>query len=232
MTDKPGPTFLKAPDACARMTADQVAETQAYTLGVQAVLWGLQWVKSAESLRMFSTPLPDGQERSPYDPLPHGINVWGHARKLLNADTRLIETPNTETLYSMLVADLADRPVVVVHPGFAGRHFRSSFWDVHSDTHTISQKHDGDHQPAYALVPVGWKGTLPEGMKSYEIRSRYVMIGPHIAVYGEDDLAKVHALQDGLKAVALADWARGTRRTRRARRCPHCAARAQPRPTN
>jgi hypothetical protein len=140
------PTFLKAPDAFGRMTADQVAEAEAYSLGVQAVLWGLQWVKSAESLRMFSTPLPEGKERSPFDPLPHGMNVWGHATKLLNADTRVIETPNTETLYSVIVLDLAEGPVVVVHPDFAGRYFRSSIWDVFSNTCTISQKHDGDHR--------------------------------------------------------------------------------------
>jgi hypothetical protein len=73
------PTFLKAPEAFARLTPEQATEAEAYTLGVQAVLWGLQWVKAAESLRMFSAPLPAGHERSPYDPMAHGVNVWGHA---------------------------------------------------------------------------------------------------------------------------------------------------------
>src|SRR5262245_49216579 len=122
------PTFLKAPDAFARMTEDQATEAFAYTLGVQAVLWGLQWVKAAEALRMCSAPLPPGRERSPYDPMPHGINVWGHARRLLNADTRLIETPNTETPYSIVVVDLGKGPVVVVHPDLGERYYRSSIW--------------------------------------------------------------------------------------------------------
>jgi hypothetical protein len=204
--ETPAPTFLKSPDAVARMTEDQATEAFAYTLGVQAVLWGLQWVKAAESLRMFSAPLPAGREPSPFDPLPHAINVWGHARKLLNADTRLIETPNTETPYSIVVIDLKDGPVVVVHPDFGERYYRSSIWDIHSDTHTISQKQDGSHPPPYALVPVGWRGTLPERVKSYEIRSRYVQVAPHVAAYGDDDMPNVHALQDQLKVVALADW--------------------------
>src|SRR5262245_27933465 len=149
------PTFQKAPDAFARLTEEEVVERQAYALGVQAVIWGTQWVKAAESLRMFSAPLPLGQEPSPYDPLAHAVNVWGHAQKLLNADTRLIETPNTETLYSIIVIDLSDGPVVIVHPDFGDRYFRSSIWDIHSDTHTISQKQDGGHPPHYAVVPVG-----------------------------------------------------------------------------
>src|SRR5262245_57866566 len=78
----PPSAFDKAPEAFARLTEDQARETEAYTLGVQAVLWGTQWVKAGESFRMFSRPLPAGTSPTPYDPLPHGIDVWGHARNL------------------------------------------------------------------------------------------------------------------------------------------------------
>ncbi|HKE43438.1 MAG TPA: DUF1214 domain-containing protein [Steroidobacteraceae bacterium] len=204
----PPSAFVKAPEAFARLTDDQARETEAYTLGVQAVLWGTQWVKAGESFRMFSRPLPAGAAPSPYDPLPHGIDVWGHARKLLNADTRLIETPNTETLYSIMVADLENGPLVIEHPDFGDRYFRTSIWDLHSDTHTISQKQDGGHPPPYAIVPVSWKGTIPAGLKTITVRGRYFQFAPHIAVYGEADLPNVHRLQAGLKVVALKDWGR------------------------
>jgi hypothetical protein len=197
---------MKAPDAFARMTEDQVAETQAYTLGVQAVLWGMQWVKASEAFRMISAPRPAASPRSPYDSLPHGINIWGHAQRLLTADFRTIETPNTETLYSSALVDLKDGPVVVVHPDFGDRYFRSSIWDLHSDTHTISQKQDGSAPPPYVLMQVGWSGAIPSGMNPITLRSRYVSINPHIAVYGDDDLPNVHALQTGFKLVALKDW--------------------------
>jgi hypothetical protein len=197
---------MKAPAAFARMTTAQAREAEAYTLGVQAVLWGMQWVKAGQSFRMFSAPLPSGRARSPYDPLAHAVNVWGHAKKLLNADTRLIETPNTETLYSICLVDLADGPVVVVHPDFGERYFRTSIWDLHSDTHTISQKHDGGAPPPYAVIPAGWRGKVPKGLKRITVRSRYVDFAPHIAVYGEDDLPNVHALQAGFKVIALKDW--------------------------
>jgi hypothetical protein len=172
-TAPPPSAFAKAPDAFARLTEDQVRETFAYTLGVQAVLWGTQWVKAGEAFRMFSRPLPEGTSPSPYDPLAHGINIWGHTRKLLNADTRLIETPNTETLYSNMVVDLADGPVVIEHPDFGNRYVRTTVWDLHSDTHTISQKQDGGHAPPYAIVPVGWEGTIPADLRTIELRSRY-----------------------------------------------------------
>jgi hypothetical protein len=196
---------MKAPDAFARLTEDQARETEAYTLGVQAVLWGMQWVKAGESYRMFTRPLARGAERSPYDSNPHGINVWGHAQKLLTAEFRTIETPNTETLYSMVVLDLGDGPVVVVHPDYGDRYFRTSVWDLHSETHTISEKQDGNSPPPYALIQVGWKGEVP-AMKSIVLRSRYVLLAPHIGVYGDADLPNVHALQQKHKVVALKEW--------------------------
>jgi hypothetical protein len=161
----PKPALLPATDAYARMPADAAAETLTYVLGVQAVIWGVHWVKAGESFRSMTAPLPEGQPRSPFDPDPHGVNVWGHATKLLTADFRIIETPNTETLYSAAILDLADGPMVVVHPDFGERYFRTSVWQLHGDTDTISQKKDGGAPPPYAIVPIGWTGQLPDGCK-------------------------------------------------------------------
>src|SRR5262245_13217221 len=131
---KPASAFLRAPDAIGRLSQEQAAETFAYTLGVQAAIWGIQWVKAGEALRLFSKPLSPGQERSLVDQSPHGINIWGHAQKVQNADFRSIETPNTETIYSTAVIDLVAGPIVIVHPDFGDRYFRTSIWDLHCET--------------------------------------------------------------------------------------------------
>lgn len=200
------PSLIKPADAVARMDAQQARETEAYSLGVQTVLWGMQWVKVGQTLRIAAAPLPQRTKRTPVDPSPHGINVWGHARALLTHEIRIIETPNTETLYSSAILDLKDGPIVVVHPDLGERYFRTSIWELHGDTHTISQKRDGPKPPPYVLVPSGWKGALPKGLKAISVRSRYVTVVPHIAVYGTDDLPKVHVLQKGFKLVPLKDW--------------------------
>jgi hypothetical protein len=166
----------------------------------------MQWVKVGQTLRISAAPLPQGTKRTLVDPSPHGINVWGHAQALLTHELRIIETPNTETLYSIAILDLKDGPIVVVHPDLGERYFRTSIWELHGDAHTISQKQDGSKPPPYALVPIGWKGALPKGLKAISVRSRYVAVAPHIAVYRMDDLPNVHVLQKGFKLVALKDW--------------------------
>src|SRR5262245_15423278 len=142
--EAPVKTFMEAKEAFKLMDEAKAKETQAYALAVVAIQWGMQWVKAGETFHLQTAPLPDPSKRSPYDPQPHGINIWGHAQKLLTSEMRLIETPNTETLYSICLLDLDDGPIVIEHPDFGGRYFRSSCWDLHSETNTISQKKDGN----------------------------------------------------------------------------------------
>lgn len=199
-------SLIKPSEAAARMEAEQARELEAYTLGVQTVIWGMQRVKAGQTLRNFAAPLPAGSSAAPFDPSPHGVNVWGHARARITHELRAIETPNAETLMSTAVVDLENGPLVVVHPEFGERYFRTSIWELRGETHTISQKRDGSHPAPYALLPAGWKGTVPDGMRTIQAHSRYVLIAPHVGVTGEDDLALAHAAQDGLRLVALEDW--------------------------
>lgn len=203
--------FLNSVAAYERMTDADVRETEAYTLGVQTVLWGTQFVKAGAGLRKFAQPLPAGIAKPAIDPQAHAYNTWGHAKALLTHEIRLVEAPNTETLYSTAIVDLKDGPVIVEHPDHGGRYFRTSVWSVHGDTYTISQKQDGDSPAPYALVPVGWEGKLPAGVKSIPVRSRLVMLAPHIAVYGADDVKNVDQLQEQYKLIALQDYGKSNR---------------------
>lgn len=204
---QPARASLMGPaDAFARMEPDQAAEATAYLLGLQAVIWGMQWVKANRGTHDVVAPLPSGATPSPVDPRPHGVNVWGHARALLTDRMRLIETPNTETLYSVATIDLGDGPVVIVHPDLGERYFRTSIWELHGDAHTISQKQDGGHPSPYVLLPLGWDGDVPADVKTIRVRSRYVQAVPHVGVYGPEDVANVTALQQGFQLIALRDW--------------------------
>jgi hypothetical protein len=62
------------------MDPDAAGEAAAYSLGIQAVQWGMQWVKGGLVFRAMTAPLPPGATRPPFDPFPHAVNAWGHAR--------------------------------------------------------------------------------------------------------------------------------------------------------
>ena len=113
--------FLTADQAPARMMEEEAQEAHAYSLGVQAIPWGMQVIKAGAAIRDSAKPLPDGVKRMELDPYPHAYNVWGHARASLTHEIRLIEAPNTETPYSIAALDLNVGPIVLVHPDFKRR---------------------------------------------------------------------------------------------------------------
>ena len=72
--------FLTADEATANMTEEHAREAAAYSLGIETVLWGNQYVKASAALRSMAAPLPEDKTKSPVDPYPHAYNVFGHAR--------------------------------------------------------------------------------------------------------------------------------------------------------
>jgi hypothetical protein len=103
--------------------------------------------------------------------------------------------------------------VIVVHPDcgerYYERYYRTSIWEGHGDTHTVGEKAYGSQMPPLAVVRLGWTGELPDGVEAIQVRSRYVFVVPHIAVYGDDDLVNVHGLQSGLKLFDVDGFASG-----------------------
>jgi hypothetical protein len=200
------PSLIKPADAVARMDAERASEMEAYTLGVQTVLWGMQWVKVGQTLRVGAARLPQGTKRTPVDPSPHGINIWGHAQALATHELRIIETPNTETLYSIAILDLQAGPIVVVHPGswralLPHQYLGASWRCAHH------QPEEGRCEATALRAGSQWlERCASERFESDFSAQPLCCDGPHIAVYGTDDLPNVHVLQKGFKLVALKDW--------------------------
>jgi hypothetical protein len=203
--------FLKQNKAYDLVTDTQAEEIEAYTLGVQAYLWGMKWVRFGQSHRIFAAPLPEGKERSPVDYTPHDYNVFGHARVPLSHEVAAIERPNTETPYSAAVVDLRNGPVVLIHPEIKDRYYRTPIWAGDGKVYYVSQKKDGSQADPVALVRTGWKGTLPKGLKSIEIGADNVLVFPHTGLMDtpDKDMANVLKIQDGYKLIALDDFGPG-----------------------
>ena len=93
---------------------------------------------------------------------PTFTHCSSHAKELLTHELKVLETPNTETLYSIAVIDLDKTgAVVVVHPEYGDRYFRTSVWDIYGETRTISQKQDGSKPPPYLIAHrSSWKRLL------------------------------------------------------------------------
>ena len=104
-------------------------EQYAYSLGVQAYIFGFPYVY-LPSLRADWVTRPKSADELPlYAP----INHFSHVRALADASYRGGGSPNQDTLYSTAWLDVGKEPVILSHPDMGDRYFAFELAGIDSD---------------------------------------------------------------------------------------------------
>lgn len=179
-------------------------ETYAYTLGLQAYIFGFPWIY-LPTLRWnwVTVPKPAGSI-TPYAPLNHFYNV----RDLATATYRDGGSPNNDTLYSIAWVDVSKEPIVLSHPDMGERYFTFQLACLDSDNFAyVGKRTTGGAAGSFAIVGPGWEGTLPPGLTALpRSRTNSVLVFGRTLIDGTADKAAVNALQDQYKLVPLSLW--------------------------
>jgi hypothetical protein len=120
------------------------------------------------------------------------------------AEYRDVVRPNFDTLYSAVWFDLTDGPVVLSAPDSAGRYYLLPLLDMWTDVFACpGARTTGTGPGRFALVPLGWTGTLPEGVARIDAPTPYVWMIGRTQTNGPADYDAVHEFQDGLHITPL-----------------------------
>jgi hypothetical protein len=178
-------------------------EERAYTLGVQAYVFGFPWVY-LPLIRWLWVTQPKNPERVPYA----ALNRFWHARQLMDAAYRDGGSPNNDTLYSMAWIDLRREPMVLSVPKVGDRYYTMELAGMDSDNFAyVGTRTTGGDAGSYALVGPDWHGELPDKVQPLEpSRTPFVALFGRTLVGGPDDLPAVHALQDEYTLTPLSRW--------------------------
>ncbi|RJT28118.1 DUF1254 domain-containing protein [Mesorhizobium waimense] len=179
-------------------------EQYAYTLGMQAYVFGFPYVY-LPSLRWdwVTQPKPTGSI-TPYAPLNHFYNV----RDLATAEYRDGGSPNNDALYSSAWVDVTKEPIILSHPEMGDRYFTFEIAGIDSDNFAyVGKRTTGGKAGSFAIVGPNWKGALPEGVKALPTsRTNSVLILGRTLVDGQADVPAVRKLQDQYTLVPLSLW--------------------------
>ncbi|KAI8469245.1 MAG: hypothetical protein J3K34DRAFT_424459 [Monoraphidium minutum] len=138
---------------------------------------------------------------------PSGMNAFSHKRSLPPADDRVIVRPNFDTLYSSAWLDLSKGPVIVSSEDTGGRYFQLPILDMWTDVlGAPGSRTTGTKAGAWAVVPPGWAGTLPQGVGRVDATTNIVWVVGRTQANGPGDYASVHKVQDGFKITPLEQW--------------------------
>lgn len=176
----------------------------AYTLGVQALVYGFPYVYGAQTRYKWVALEPDDEGVNPHP----SVNRFWHAARLTDATWRDGGCPNNDTVYSLSWVDLSDGPVILSHPDMGDRYFTFQLSAMTSDNFAyVGSRTTGSAAGHFALVGPGWRGELPEGVREIEHSpTPWILVAGRTLVDGVDDLAPVHALQSQYRLTPLSLW--------------------------
>lgn len=131
------------------------------------------------------------------------VNQFTHTRRLITPDDKEVVTPNNDTLFSNAWLDLAAGPLVIEVPALGDRYWVLGFLDAWTNPWAYAGRRTtgGAAQRLFVHGP-GWQGEAPAGVHRIAAPGDDVwVIGRILVDPVDDDLARVHALQDDFRIL-------------------------------
>ena len=135
-------------------------------------------------------------------------SVHSVARVFTPAGTA-VQTPNSDTPYSMLGADLRTEPLVLtVPPMEKQRYYSLQFIDGYTANFAyVGSRTTGNDGGAYLLAGPDWKGEKPAGVNEViKADTDFVLVAYRTQLFGPDDLENVKKIQAGYQAQPLSSF--------------------------
>ncbi|MCR5790780.1 MAG: DUF1254 domain-containing protein [Lachnospiraceae bacterium] len=176
-------------------TADEAAATEAQAADVaEGELWEL-----AEEAYIFAYPLVLMDMTAQTMP----ANTLVHARSLATAENKSVVTMNVDTLYTQIIIDLKDEPIIFTLPA-TDRFMEMQIMDAWSNTTAVLDK-----EGVYAFVRKDDTTELPENVTRVELPTRISWVLGRVILNGDDDLPNVVEIQDGMDICPLSVYLSG-----------------------
>jgi hypothetical protein len=181
--------------AAARAAHTRALALDSYTHGLPAFLHMRQLTELIQANRMLS-------------PGSFPLGTWMLVRKLSDPSTNT-RMPNVDTLYGAAYLLLDQQgPFVLSVPPIADRYYSVALIDAYFNNFAIvSPRTFGNDGGDYLLVPPGWSGEAPAGVRAvFEAPTPNVALYQRIFIRDEGEYATLHRLQDAITLTPLAQW--------------------------
>ena len=200
--------------------AQDVTAAEARAIAKEAYIYGFPMVDNYRIQHAYFVDTKNPEYKAPWNQL---VNI---PRVYTPADTA-IQTPNSDTPYSLVGMDLRAEPIVLTVPPIEkDRYFSVQLIDAYTFNFAyIGSRATGNDGGSFLIAGPGWKGETPKGVKKV-IRSEteFVLAVYRTQLFNPDDLDNVKKVQAGYKARAALGVSRPARASGRAGDRLHQAA--------
>jgi len=204
----------KNPDA--NLSAEQVKardnvgkENWAYSLGIQAYIYGLplKVFDRERRLRLNQKKLAYVMAKKICPCAP--LNTFGHMTKLATSADNLPYTPNNDTIYSGILLELKDEPIIVTLPDVGDRYWSAQIADAYLENLPyLGSRASGGKGGNYLFAGPDWQGKVPAGVTLRRMPTNSGVIALRYGAVKDipGDIDAVLAIQKQVTTTGLSFW--------------------------
>lgn len=189
--------------ACPQPTlAQNVTPAEARMIAKEATIYGFPLVDNYRVQYSYFVDRTSPEFKAPWNTLVNNARVY-------TPDDKAIQTPNSDTPYSYVGADLRAEPLVFTVPAVEkDRYYSLQFIDQYTFNFAyVGSRATGNGAGRFLLAGPKWKGPVPKGIKQV-IRSEteFAFVLYRTQLFNPADIENVKKIQAGYKVQTLSDF--------------------------
>ncbi|WP_312365073.1 DUF1254 domain-containing protein [Ensifer sp.] len=193
----PSLAALRAVAADAVLTPDE-----ARAIARDATIYGFPMVDNYRIQHSYFVDAGGPEFKAPWNTLVNNARVY-------TPEDKAIQTPNSDTPYSYVGADLRAEPLVFTVPAIdKDRYYSLQFIDLYTFNFAyVGSRATGNEAGSYLLAGPNWKGETPSGVKAV-IRSEteFAFVLYRTQLFNPGDIENVKTIQAGYKVEPLSTF--------------------------
>lgn len=184
-------------------SAARAAEAETLrAIAKEAAIWGFPLVDNYRIQYSYFADQGGPEFKAPWNTIANTARVY-------TPEDKAIQTPNSDTPYSYIGADLRSEPLVITVPSVeAGRYYSLQFIDQYTFNFAyVGSRATGNEAGSFLLAGPGWKGRKPPGVKSViRCETDFAFVLYRTQLFEPADIEKVKAIQAGYRVRPLSQF--------------------------
>jgi len=182
--------------------AQPVTPEQVRAIAKEATIYGFPLVDSYRVQHSYFVDPRNPEFKAPWNTLFSNARVY-------TPEDKAVQTPNSDTPYSFIGADLRAEPLVFTVPAVEKeRYYSLQFIDMYTFNFAyVGSRATGNDAGSFLLVGPHWKGETPKNIKAV-IRSEtdFALVVYRTQLFNSADIDNVKKIQAGYKVQALSGF--------------------------
>jgi hypothetical protein len=181
-----------------RCNKPSVSPEEVQGIAKEAYIYGFPMVDSYRIQYSYAVDKESPEYKAPWNQITNVARVY-------TPEDKTVQTPNSDTPYSMLGLDLRTEPIVLTVPVIEGkRYFSVQLIDLYTHNFDyIGSRTTGNGGGSFLIAGPDWTGEGPENVKVMRAETDLVLVIYRTQLFNEEDIDNVKQIQEGYKVQPL-----------------------------